>query len=343
MPSTNVLIVESDSASLEQMNEGLRGEGYSLYSAATPEEALQLLSSREIQIVLLSIDLPVGQAHELVGKIRKTRRESALQILLMASTHDKKEIGKSVEAGADDFFCKPLEKIELQARLRTALQRWQGQASLVKEREFYRIAVAEEERLSSLVLDQNQNLKEAYDKIRRLNEELEKANKELELIAAFDSLSGLLNRRSLFTRLAIEIERSIRLDVPLTGLMIDIDWFKSINDNHGHQCGDMVIREIGGRLQAGLRKYDYAGRYGGEEFFVVLSNSSESHGLGIGDRFRKDMEDSRLSCGGEGFNVTVSIGVAQYIAGESQESWIERADRAMYQAKQAGRNKIVAA
>jgi diguanylate cyclase (GGDEF)-like protein len=211
----------------------------------------------------------------------------------------------------------------------------------VKEREFYRIAVAEEERLSSLVLDQNLNLKEAYEKIRRLNEELEKANTELELIAAFDSLSGLLNRRSLFTRISIEIERSIRLDVPLTGLMIDIDKFKNVNDNFGHQCGDIVIREIGARLLAGLRKYDYAGRYGGEEFFVVLSNSNEQQALGIAERFRKDMEELRHQCGGESIGVTVSIGVACYAPGESQESWIERVDRAMYLAKQSGRNRIV--
>jgi diguanylate cyclase (GGDEF)-like protein len=248
---------------------------------------------------------------------------------------------QSVDAGSDDFIHKPFDSHELRARMRAAQNRWQSQANLVKEREFYRIAVAEEERLSSLVLDQNQNLKEAYDKIRRLNAELEKANRELEQIAAYDSLSGLLNRRSLFTRMSIEIERSLRLDVPLTGLMIDIDRFKSINDNYGHQCGDTVLHEIGGRLQAGLRKYDYAGRYGGEEFFVVLSNSNEVQSLGIGERFRKDMEDSQFSCNGESFTITVSIGVARYTPGESQESWIERADRAMYAAKQAGRNKIL--
>jgi diguanylate cyclase len=122
--------------------------------------------------------------------------------------------------------------------------------------------------------------------------------------------------------------------------MIDIDWFKAINDNFGHQCGDMVIREIGARLLAGLRKYDYAGRYGGEEFFVVLSNTNEEQALGIAERFRKDMEEARFQCGGETIGVTVSIGAAVYVPGESQESWIERADRAMYQAKQAGRNQV---
>jgi diguanylate cyclase (GGDEF)-like protein len=323
------------------MEKALHDEGYALQRARNQVEALDALSSQDIQIVLLSADIPDGDGFALARRIRLMKREMPLQLLMLARVEHGDEVRRSVAAGSDDFIRKPFELTELQARTRAACIRWQNHASLMKEREFYRIAVAEEERLSSLVLDQNRNLKDAYDKIRRLNDELEKANKELEQIAAFDSLSGLLNRRSLFARISIEIERSIRLDVPLTGLMVDIDHFKSINDNHGHQCGDMVIREIGGRLQAGLRKYDYAGRYGGEEFFVVLSNSTKSQALGIGDRFRKEMEDTQLSCNGASFPITVSIGVARYSPGESQESWIERTDRAMYQAKQAGRNKII--
>ncbi len=323
------------------MENALKGEGYAIFHARTREEALHILSTQEIQIVLLSAHLPGADGYELARTIRKVQRQMPLQLILLAAASRAGEIQKSIDAGSDDFVRTPFDPFELQARTRAAQLRWQNQATLVKEREFYRIAVAEEERLSSLVLDQNQSLKDAYEKIRRLNEELEKANRELEQIAAFDSLSGLLNRRSLFTRISIEIERSIRLDVPLTGMMVDLDRFKNINDNFGHQCGDMVIREIGARLQAGLRKYDYAGRYGGEEFFVVLSNSTELQALGIGERFRKDMEESEFSCNGEHFRITVSIGVARYTPGESQESWIERADRAMYQAKQAGRNRII--
>lgn len=323
------------------MDQSLQGEGSSLFRARSRDEALRELSDRDIQVALVSSHLPDGSAQDLVRAMRKVRADQPLQVLLLAEIREPDEVKKSVESGADDFIRVPYDPDELQARTRAAQMRWENQASLVKEREFYRIAVAEEERLSSLVLDQNLNLKDAYEKIRRLNEELEKANTELELIAAFDSLSGLLNRRSLFTRISIEIERSIRLDVPLTGLMIDIDKFKGINDNYGHQCGDMVIREIGARLQAGLRKYDYAGRYGGEEFFVVLSNSTEMQASGIAERFRKDIEDLKFECGGETINVSVSIGAARYAAGETQESWIERVDRAMYQAKQSGRNRVV--
>jgi len=341
MPRTNILLVAHEVEHLTRMEEALQGEGYSLFSARSRDEAARELADRDIQVTLLASSLPGGDVHGAVRALRRIHPDYPLQILLLAEVKDDVDVRKAVESGADDFIRVPCDPVELQARCRAAEMRWESQASLVKEREFYRIAVAEEERLSSLVLDQNLSLKDAYEKIRRLNEELEKANSELEQIAAFDSLSGLLNRRSLFTRMAIEIERSIRLDVPLTGLMIDIDWFKNINDNYGHQCGDGVIREIGARLMAGLRKYDYAGRYGGEEFFVVLSNSTEQQAQGIAERFRRDMEDMRLECGGEQIGVTVSIGVGRYAPGESQESRIERADRAMYQAKQSGRNRIV--
>jgi diguanylate cyclase (GGDEF)-like protein len=341
MSSVNVLIAENDANGLSHMEQALRDQGYTLRQAQNGGDVVRILAEEEIGIILISTNLPDIDGYELCRQVRRSHHDVPLQIILLSDVREEREIHRSVEVGSDDFMKKPFDVHELQARVKAAVMRWQNQANLLKEREYYRVAVAEEERLSSLVLDQNRNLKEAYEKIRRLNEELEKANKELEQIAAYDSLSGLLNRRSLFHRIAVEIDRAIRLEVPLTGMMIDIDHFKEINDNFGHQCGDLVLRELGTRLQAGLRKYDYAGRYGGEEFFVVLSNSTLAQASRIAERFRKEMEDMRFTCNAEAIHVTVSIGVASYMPGESQENWIERADRAMYQAKQAGRNKIV--
>lgn len=343
MPATNVLIVDNDPEDIAQIDRALRDDGYILLRASTAAEAIQMISEKEIQILFLAAGMSDGDVLSLTRTIRGLIPNSPLQLILLSRLENGADMAASFESGSDDFIRKPFDENELRARTRAARTRWQCQTTLLKEREFYRIAVAEEERLSSLVLDQNQSLKDAFDKIRRLNGELEKANKELEQIAAFDSLSGLLNRRSLFTRLAIEIERCLRLETPLAGLMVDIDRFKGVNDNHGHQCGDAVIREIGARLSRGLRKYDYAGRYGGEEFFIILSNSTEGQALGISERFRRDMEEAAFTCNGDNFHVTVSIGVSCYRRGEPQEAWIERTDRAMYQAKQAGRNIIMSA
>jgi diguanylate cyclase (GGDEF)-like protein len=339
MPAVNVMIAENDSGDMNLMKAALKDQGFVLFEVETGAAAGRIFSENKIDIALISMALPDIDVFELCRSVRRGSRDVPLQLLLLSAVREEKEILRSVEVGFDDFIKKPFDVEELQARVKAAAMRWQSQESLLKEREFFRVAVAEEEKLSSLVLDQNRNLKEAYEKIRKLNEELEKANKELEQIASYDSLSGLLNRRSLFHRIAVEIDRAIRLEIPLTGLMVDIDHFKNINDNFGHQCGDVVIKEIGTRLQSGLRKYDYAGRYGGEEFFVVLSNSSAVQSGRIAERFRREMEEYRFVCGSEEFRVTVSIGVATFRPGETQESWIERADRAMYQSKQGGRNR----
>jgi len=339
MSATNVLIVDSNAEDVALIERSLRNNGYLLVRASTGDEAIRIISESQVHVVLLAAGMPGSDVSNLMKIMRGIHRTSPPQLILLARAGDEADPLAS-ESGPDDFIRKPLNEHELLARTRAAHARWQSLATLLKEREFYRIAVAEEERLSSLVLDQNQSLKDAYDKIRKLNEELEKANKELEQIAAYDCLSGLLNRRSLFTRMAIEIERCIRLEAPMAGLMIDIDKFKDINDNYGHQCGDMVIKEIGAHLSRGLRKYDYAGHYGGEEFFIMLSNTTETQAFGISERFRHDMEQAVFTCDGETFHVTISIGVSCYRAGEAQETWIERSDRAMYQAKQAGRNRV---
>jgi diguanylate cyclase (GGDEF)-like protein len=338
-----LLIADSSPAERASLSAAVSTQGYRLLTADTGVETRRLLTEEEVHILLLSAALDDADGYQLCSQVRAERRQVPLQLIVLQPPPGPADPARALDAGADDCVPLPCDPRELAARVRAAVARWQAQAGLIKEREFYRIAVAEEERLSSLVLDQNQSLKAAYEKIRQLNGELEKANRELEQLAAYDALSGLLNRRTLFNRIGVEIERATRTNVPLTGLMVDIDRFKGINDNYGHPCGDLVIREIGVKLQNRLRKYDFAGRYGGEEFFVLLSNSTEVQAERIGDRFRREMAETRFTCNGESFSVTLSIGVARFRDNDTQESWIEHADRALYQAKGTGRNRVVIA
>jgi two-component system cell cycle response regulator len=245
MPTVTLLIADSSPEERAEVRGALAGGGYRLLTAGSSAEADRLLRDEEVHILLVSAGLEGTDGCRLCTRVRAERRQVPLQILVVASASGSSDVVRALDAGADDCVRMPCDTAELSARVRAAVARWEVQAGLIKEREFYRIAVAEEERLSSLVLDRNQSLKEAYDKIRQLNGELEKANRELEQLAAYDTLSGLLNRRTLFSRISVEIERATRLDVPLTGLMVDIDRFKGINDNYGHPCGDLVIREIG--------------------------------------------------------------------------------------------------
>jgi len=338
METANLLLVDDNLEHLNLMHEMLKLEDrYKLFKASSGEEALRLLAAEEIQIVLLDVLMPGMDGYEVCRQIRQRYSLAPIQVLMISGLEQRGDLEQLLEYGADDFISKPITPLELSARVRAAVIRLQDHAQYLAGR-----AAATGDgrrgRISSL-LAENRELRREYQKVRRINEDLERSCQELEMLASLDPLSGLLNRRTLFQRIEIEIERSLRLGLPLTGIMIDIDHFKRVNDNFGHPCGDMVIREIGARLTRSLRKYDYAGRYGGEEFFVLFSNTTSELARSIAERFRKDVEDSAFPWENEMLKLTVSIGISQYIPGESPERWISRADAAMYRAKQRGRNQ----
>ncbi|MEN8803853.1 MAG: sensor domain-containing diguanylate cyclase [Thiogranum sp.] len=166
-----------------------------------------------------------------------------------------------------------------------------------------------------------------------------------------DTLTTLNNRRFFEQRLQEEIEVSRRSKMPLSCMMLDVDYFKKVNDSYGHQVGDQVLREVANLIRAQLRGSDVLSRYGGEEFVALLSNTAGETAQEIAERVRKGIEEHYFSLpGGDTFNVTISIGVATCTpTGESGmtssdgEFLVGHADRCLYAAKRAGRNAIVSA
>jgi two-component system cell cycle response regulator len=160
--------------------------------------------------------------------------------------------------------------------------------------------------------------------------------------AATDSLTGLMNRRSFKAAGEMEIARSERHGYPLCALLIDVDHFKSVNDQRGHAAGDVVLAHIGRLLSSQIRKVDFAGRWGGEEFVILLSGSDRDGGLIVAERIRSAVASTHLEDeAGEPIPVTVSIGLAFYYSGEGIEPLLGRADAGMYLAKSAGRNRVM--
>ena len=340
METINILLVKYGHQELKLLKEGLAGNGYKLLTASSKKSVLKNLSEKDIHILLVNVNSLSDEIRRLCREIRKASFQKPIQMVFTTPIIDPQLLEELVDLGADDFIRQPFDEQEIQARIKAAFLRLKKQESLFAEREYFKTAVAQEEQLSSKILDQNIFLKKAFQSLAKENKELKRLKKELEKIAMYDTLSGLLNRLSLFNRIDIEIERALRAMFPLSGIMLDIDHFKEINDNHGHQCGDLVIKEIGERLRHQLRKYDYAGRYGGEEFFIILPNTDLNQARTIGERFRRDIEKSSFNCLGENIAITVSLGIAQYRPSESREKWIDRADKAMYNAKQRGRNCV---
>jgi diguanylate cyclase (GGDEF)-like protein len=175
--------------------------------------------------------------------------------------------------------------------------------------------------------------------------EIEASHAQMRELALKDGLTGLLNRRALGEALAADVSRASRSGQPLALVLVDADRFKSVNDQHGHQVGDAVLMAIAQRLQGLTRPYDHLGRYGGEEFVLVLPDLdiNRPEGRARIDAFHRSISASPVPVpGGALLNVTCSFGVASLAFGrqESGDALIARADAALYRAKANGRNRV---
>jgi diguanylate cyclase (GGDEF)-like protein/PAS domain S-box-containing protein len=166
------------------------------------------------------------------------------------------------------------------------------------------------------------------------------AHENLRALATHDPLTGVFNRRAVEDVLRKELDRAERHDRPLAVAMMDADHFKNINDTYGHQTGDEVLRAISGRCQKTLRSNDVFGRYGGEEFVVVFPETSIADAAVVAERLRAAVAENPIKVGPNALEVTVSIGLAEFAPGQNLEKLFQRADSALYAAKQDGRNLV---
>ncbi|MEZ5658561.1 MAG: diguanylate cyclase [Burkholderiaceae bacterium] len=186
----------------------------------------------------------------------------------------------------------------------------------------------------------NDKLQHSRDEVERLADELVKAREEAQL----DPLTGLFNRRMFNQQLQAAVDLVVSGEGhALTLLMVDIDHFKKINDEHGHLFGDKVIQGIARVLAEGVMRKDAVSRFGGEEFALILPQTDTEGGAAVAERIRQTVRNSRIRRSNSDkvlSNISVSIGVAQLKPGESAEEFVERADRALYRAKDNGRNRV---
>ncbi len=165
---------------------------------------------------------------------------------------------------------------------------------------------------------------------------------EIERLAITDGLTGLFNHKQFQERLAQEFDRLGRFSEPVSLLLIDIDFFKKINDTYGHPAGDLVLKRVAGMIQKTVRNIDIPARYGGEEFAVVLVGTDEKGAMNMAERLRKTIMDKKFTSDQNTFNVTISIGISTNARGSmKKEELVDRADKALYKAKGNGRNQSV--
>jgi len=180
-------------------------------------------------------------------------------------------------------------------------------------------------------------------KLYKRGAELSEAYKRIEELAELDELTGSFNRRCIMRMLDDEIDRAHRIGTPCSIALIDLDWFKRINDAYGHPTGDEVLRTFAITVFANIRSIDRFGRYGGEEFLLVLPDTPSDGAAPMIDRLRAIIADLDWSAFSPGLRVTMSAGLATLKSDETPDTFLARADRALYAAKARGRNRIASA
>ncbi len=179
------------------------------------------------------------------------------------------------------------------------------------------------------------------ERMLEMQDKLLEARDAMAHLAMHDPLTGVLNRRAILERLAQEISKAERDGTPLSVGMFDLDHFKKVNDTFGHQTGDDVLVAFAGRVQAGLRDYDCLGRYGGEEFLVIATGSEGRTGESLYERLRAAVAGAAIPTKTGEVSLTVSVGVASGTGGSTVDDLLGAADAALYEAKAAGRNRVV--
>lgn len=303
----------------------LRAAGYpNVIYASSAEEVMRQFAMDSphpaphgIDLVLLDISMPHVDGIELCRRIKARPALADVPIIMVTAHTDEEVVARAFEAGAIDYISKPIRVVELLARVRSALR-------LKCEMDSRR--------------DRERDLLE-------MTRWLEEANASLQRLTTLDPLTGVSNRRRFDALLASEWRRSTRAREPLSIVMIDIDHFKAYNDHFGHPAGDACLRRVAVALRRMVqRSSDELCRYGGEEFAAVLPKTDEQGAMRVGESLRRAVVALRLPSPPtvETPHVTISVGVASGIPPRlaTASLLLEAADAALYQAKQAGRNRV---
>jgi two-component system cell cycle response regulator len=305
MEGSRILLLEEEGGDRDFVVKTLTDQSSHVDIVEKIGDAASMARTGYYDIVFASLNLRNEDSLKVCSQLRSHELTRHIPIVLIATESDMARIAKGFDLSANDYILRPIDTNELIARARTQLRH-----------------------------------KRHYDNLHK--------NYETSLsLALVDPLTGAFNRRYVEAHLPRMLAQAQRTKKELSALMIDIDHFKKINDTYGHAAGDEALKSIVGRMVNNVRPSDLVARLGGEEFIVIMPETQASVAQHIADRLRAKIGETPIPLEGhaEPLPVTISIGCAttEGKTGETQASLIERADAALYKAKQGGRNRVVAA
>lgn len=320
----SVLIVDDEPVNIQIAAIMLQHHNIKAAYALSGVEALDRIQTTEFDLFLIDIMMPGMDGIELCRALKKDPHTKDIPVLFLTAIHKRDTIVEAFQAGAADYITKPFFGPELVQRVHANLR--------VRDLQ---------KRLEASVNETSlQILKgvEVEEELRKSQAQLADANRVLANWAHRDPLTGLWNRRKAWDLMMYEADRNDRHKRVSGILMLDLDYFKVINDTRGHDIGDLVLKRISELITATVRTQDIVVRWGGEEFLIILPETSLDGTRTLAEKLRAVVDTAEWDI--EGVNVTLSVGVAQRRPGQSWETAIKSADDALYLAKESGRNRI---
>jgi two-component system cell cycle response regulator len=306
-----ILVVDDDPETVRLLRSWFKDQAYEIQDAADADAGLRLAVRSRPDIILLDIRMPGMDGLATTRHLKTDPTTRAIPVILLTACREVEAKVEAFAAGADDYVTKPFEFEEVDARIRAMLRK-----------------------------------RELYIKLEGTVADLQATNKQLEELLVMDEKTGLYNYRQFRQKLTEEWLRAERYGTPLSLIMMDLDNFKRLNDTLGHLAGDRALKEFATLVAGGARATDMAARYGGEEFAIVLPHTSGDMACRVAERIRQAtkqfvfLEDERPT------RMTVSAGVATFPSSagiRSADALIQAADRALYDAKQTGKDRVVEA
>jgi two-component system cell cycle response regulator len=316
-----VLIVDDDPAHVQHVRQGLAPHGYRFREARDGAQALSAIREHRPDLILMDVEMPGLGGVEVCRIIKANSGEGGFGFIPVILMTARQAAGKveGLELGADDYLVKPFDMLELGARVKSMLRL---------------------KALQDALIEKNRELD-------RANKELARKREELLALSRTDALTGLSNRRYFEERIQEEFARARRYRAPLSLVMLDIDYFKRVNDTYGHPFGDEVLRAVAQVTRARLREVDMLARYGGEELIALLPETSPADALRACERVREAIEGLQLEYQApdgtkKEVRCTASLGLASIPSPSIQtpDELMRAADECLYAAKGAGRNRV---